>query len=137
MPIKTLKKLEATFDGKHGECQCSTLRLEDTSTPSTLTSFCGEEQVPSPPSYQLAVTAWQDWGTTDSLCEIFHEAYLAYMDDPEAGEVPVVMTVGTVTRSFTVKMTQDIPFGGDAGGDGLTFSTTLSVSGDVVDGVAA
>lgn len=134
MAIKTIKTLELTLDDAgtplNVECQLTRAALIDNPETEELTTFCGTE-TSAIPNYNLELGGFQDYGDAQSVFDLLHTAYVA---DPIA-EVDCVLTVGTSTRSFAAKPTNDPPFGGDAG-SALTADVTLDVVSDVTDGTA-
>jgi hypothetical protein len=135
MAIKQLKELTLTFDDTEVHCQLSRAALVDNPEIETLTSFCGIEDFPTP-KYTLELSGWQDYGLVESVFDMLHDSYKSYLDDGTA-DTPIdcVLTVGTQTRTFTAKPTNDPEFGGDAGA-ALNSTVTLSVISDVEDGTA-
>lgn len=135
MAIKQLKDLTLTMDGDEIQCQLSRAALVDNPEIETLTSFCGIEDFPTP-KYTLELAGWQDYGTVDSVFDMLHTSYLSYQDDGVA-DTPIActLTVGSKTRSFSAKPTNDPEFGGDAGA-ALNSTVNLSVISDVTDGTA-
>lgn len=138
MAVKVLKTLTLTLDDGSAtpisvECQLTRAALVDNPDTEELTTFCGTE-TNATPNYDLEISGFQDYGTAQSVFDLLHESYLSYQDDgtPDA-PIDCVLTVGTSTRSFEAKPTNDPPFGGDAG-TALTADVTLDVISDVVDG---
>lgn len=131
MAITALKTLSLEFDGTAVECQLTTAQLVDEPEGAeTLTTFCSSEDVAGTPKYTLNISGFADWGAATSVFDLLHEAYVA---DPP-GEIDCVLQVGSATRSFTSKVQNDPPFGGDAGA-AMTADVALAVVSPVVDGV--
>lgn len=129
--INYSKTLTLTLDADEVQCQLTTAQLVDEPEGAeTLTTFCGSQDVSGTPKYSLNIAGFQDYGQATSVFDMLHASYIA---DPVA-EIDAVLTVGGATRSFSVVPQNDPPFGGDAGA-AMTADVTLSVVGDVTDGV--
>jgi hypothetical protein len=143
MAVKTIKHVSLTLGTKTVECQLTRAALIDSPTTEDLTTFCGTETVATA-NYTFEMGGLQDWGLTnpgsvgppavpayDAVCDIIHTAYKT---DPVSA-IECVLTVGTATRTFDAKPINDVAFGGDAGGSGLTFTQTLDVDeASIVEG---
>jgi hypothetical protein len=125
-----LKTLTLTLETNRLECQLSKAELVDNPQTEEVVTFCGTETFATP-NYILNLGGFQDWGTVTGVCEILHDSYTA---DPVT-PIDFVLQVGTATRTGTVKPTQDVSFGGDAG-SALKFEVALNVNGIPVEGTA-
>jgi hypothetical protein len=124
-----IKTVKLTLDATTVECQLSRMEITDEPTTEDVVTFCGTDTFATP-NYKLNLGGFQDWGAVEGVCDMIHDSYAA---DPVA-EIDFVATVGTATRTGTCKPTQDVPFGGTAGG-ALTFEIVLDIDGVPVEGV--
>lgn len=133
----TLQEGGATGTPSSVECQLTTGEiLCDTSAGAeTLTTFCGAQDVPGVSKYTLHLAGFQDWGSTEAVADIIHEAFLNGQDSDTATSdlIDYVLTAGGATRTGSARPITDVPFGGAAGA-ALTFDVNLACDGVPTDG---
>lgn len=119
--IATGKVITVTIDGDVYDEQINSATVVSNNNSITVQTLSGPSSTQLPASYELQLTAYQDWGKVGSFSEALWAAALT------GSAVTFSMAVGTKTLSGNL-----IPMFPDAGGsaDGvLEFSITLPISG--------
>jgi len=119
--IATGKVITVTIDGDDYSEQINSATVVANNNSITVQTLSGPASIQLPSSYELQLTAYQDWGKVGSFSEALWAAALA------GSNVSFVMDVGTKTLSGNL-----VPMFPDAGGsaDGvLEFSITLPIDG--------
>lgn len=119
--IYTGKSVTITIDGDVYDDQVNSATLTTSNNSVTVQTLSGPTSAQLPASYELTITAYQDWGAASSFCEALWAAALT------GTNIDFDIEVGTKTLSGKI-----VPMFPDAGGaaDGvLEFSLTFPVSG--------
>jgi hypothetical protein len=111
------------------QCQITTASLDPTANlnPVDATWCAPATQVPAPTSFTLNVTAYQDWGKTDSLSQFLFDHDTELADFTIDGLV--VSDVGAVAAVATGQVRLVAGSYGGAAGAPLSFTTALPVQG--------
>lgn len=119
--IFTGKQVTIEIDGDVYDDQVNSATLVAANNSVTVQTLSGPVSAQLPASYELSITAYQDWGVVGSFSEALWGAALT------GTLIAFEMTVGT--KTLTGNLVPQFPDAGGAADGVLEFSLTLPVSG--------
>lgn len=119
--IFTGKQVTITIDGDVYDDQVNSAVLTTNNNSVTVQTLSGPVSAQLPATYELTISAYQDWGAASSFCEALWAAALTGTN--------VAFEIEVGTKSLTGNCVPMFPDMGGAADGVLEFSLTLPVSG--------